>query len=71
MRVRRARACVHVVRACVRALRAVGPTIENLNTFADKTSARAEAIKAGVPVVPGTDGPVTSAESVRCHVTAT
>jgi pyruvate carboxylase len=40
----------------------VGPTIENLNTFADKTSARAAAIKANVPVVPGTDGPVTSAE---------
>jgi len=41
----------------------VGPTIENLNTFADKTSARVSAIEAGVPVVPGTDGPVTDAET--------
>jgi len=41
----------------------VGPTIENLNKFADKTSARAAAIEAGVPVVPGTDGPVTTAEA--------
>ena len=40
----------------------VGPKVENLNMFADKTSARAAAIKAEVPVVPGTDGPVTTAE---------
>jgi len=46
----------------------VGPTIENLNTFADKTSARQQAIKAGVPVVPGTDGPVTSAEEAVAFV---
>ena len=38
----------------------VGPTIENLNTFADKTSARQVAIEADVPVVPGTDGAVTN-----------
>jgi len=40
----------------------VGPKIENLLKFADKTTARQAAIDAGVPVVPGTDGPVTSAE---------
>eukprot|EP00325_Prymnesiales_sp_UTEX-LB-985_P003378 CAMPEP_0174704466 /NCGR_PEP_ID=MMETSP1094-20130205/8048_1 /TAXON_ID=156173 /ORGANISM="Chrysochromulina brevifilum, Strain UTEX LB 985" /LENGTH=1223 /DNA_ID=CAMNT_0015902527 /DNA_START=50 /DNA_END=3721 /DNA_ORIENTATION=- len=40
----------------------VGPTVENLNRFADKTSAREAAIEAGVPVVPGTDGPVTEAQ---------
>mmetsp|Transcript_30589 Transcript_30589/g.64716 ORF Transcript_30589/g.64716 Transcript_30589/m.64716 type:complete len:1244 (+) Transcript_30589:117-3848(+) len=33
----------------------VGPTVENLNTFSDKTSARAAAIAAGVPVMPGSD----------------
>eukprot|EP00569_Conticribra_weissflogii_P007189 CAMPEP_0171351004 /NCGR_PEP_ID=MMETSP0878-20121228/37862_1 /TAXON_ID=67004 /ORGANISM="Thalassiosira weissflogii, Strain CCMP1336" /LENGTH=1237 /DNA_ID=CAMNT_0011856113 /DNA_START=103 /DNA_END=3816 /DNA_ORIENTATION=- len=33
----------------------VGPTVENLNTFSDKTSARNAAIAAGVPVVPGSD----------------
>ncbi len=38
----------------------VGPTVENLKTFADKTSARVSAIAANVPVVPGTDEPVTS-----------
>jgi len=34
----------------------VGPTVANLLRFADKTSARAAAIEAGVPVVPGSDG---------------
>ena len=33
----------------------VGPTVENLNTFSDKTSARNAAIEAGVPVVPGSE----------------
>lgn len=42
----------------------VGPTVENLNTFSDKTSARAAAIEAGVPVVPGSDGAMNSAEEV-------
>lgn len=42
----------------------VGPTVENLNMFSDKTSARNAAIAAGVPVVPGSDGPLTSAEDV-------
>jgi len=42
----------------------VGPTVENLNTFADKTSARKAAIAAGVPVVPGSDGALTTADEV-------
>lgn len=42
----------------------VGPTVENLVTFADKTSARAAAIAAGVPVVPGSDGPLETTEEV-------
>jgi len=46
----------------------VGPTVENLNTFADKTSARDAAIKAGVPVVPGTAGAVTKAEDALAFV---
>jgi pyruvate carboxylase len=33
----------------------VGPTVENLETFSDKTSAREAAIAAGVPVVPGSE----------------
>lgn len=42
----------------------VGPTVENLNTFSDKTCARAAAIAAGVPVVPGSDGALHTAEEV-------
>jgi len=38
----------------------IGPTIENLKTFADKTTARVAAINADLPVVPGTDEAVTS-----------
>lgn len=48
----------------------VGPTVENLKTFADKTSARVSAIAAGVPVVPGTDEPVTSVEDATKFVEA-
>lgn len=42
----------------------VGPTVENLNRFSDKTSARQAAIAAGVPVVPGSDGALNSAQEV-------
>jgi pyruvate carboxylase len=43
----------------------VGPTVDNLNKFSDKTSARAAAIEAGVPVVPGSDGALTKAEEIE------
>lgn len=36
----------------------------NLDTFSDKTSARDAAIAAGVPVVPGSDGALTTTEQV-------
>eukprot|EP00529_Nitzschia_sp_RCC80_P007886 CAMPEP_0113468682 /NCGR_PEP_ID=MMETSP0014_2-20120614/15488_1 /TAXON_ID=2857 /ORGANISM="Nitzschia sp." /LENGTH=1244 /DNA_ID=CAMNT_0000361093 /DNA_START=144 /DNA_END=3878 /DNA_ORIENTATION=- /assembly_acc=CAM_ASM_000159 len=42
----------------------VGPTVDNLLRFSDKTSARQAAIDAGVPVVPGSDGALESAEEV-------
>jgi len=45
----------------------IGPTVENLKTFADKTSARVAAIAANVPVVPGTDEPVMTA-AVPSHL---
>mmetsp|Transcript_36116 Transcript_36116/g.84374 ORF Transcript_36116/g.84374 Transcript_36116/m.84374 type:complete len:1243 (-) Transcript_36116:126-3854(-) len=48
----------------------VGPTVENLLTFSDKTSAREAAIAAGVPVVPGSDGALETAEEVREFVNA-
>lgn len=46
----------------------VGPTIENLNTFSDKTTARMAAIAAGVPVVPGSDGAMADAAEVTAFV---
>jgi acetyl/propionyl-CoA carboxylase alpha subunit len=45
-------------------LRFVGPTPEVLALFGDKGKARALAVKSGVPVLPGTDGP-TSIEEAR------
>jgi pyruvate carboxylase len=42
----------------------VGPTVENLQRFSDKTSARQAAIEAGVPVVPGSDGALRTKEDV-------
>ena len=45
----------------------VGPTVENLNTFSDKTSAREAAIAANVPVVPGSDA-LTNADDVNAFV---
>eukprot|EP00510_Aplanochytrium_minuta_P002078 CAMPEP_0184028624 /NCGR_PEP_ID=MMETSP0954-20121128/14951_1 /TAXON_ID=627963 /ORGANISM="Aplanochytrium sp, Strain PBS07" /LENGTH=1143 /DNA_ID=CAMNT_0026313503 /DNA_START=209 /DNA_END=3637 /DNA_ORIENTATION=- len=38
----------------------VGPTVKNLADFGDKTTAREMAIAAKVPVVPGTDGPIST-----------
>jgi pyruvate carboxylase len=40
----------------------IGPTPEHLEMFGDKVAARRVAIKAGLPVPPGTDGPVGSPE---------
>ena len=42
----------------------VGPTVDNLLRFSDKTSARQAAIEAGVPVVPGSDGTLKTKEDV-------
>jgi pyruvate carboxylase len=46
----------------------VGPTVENLNVFSDKTTARTAAIAAGVPVVPGSDGAMKDAEEIIAFV---
>ncbi|WP_100011081.1 pyruvate carboxylase [Lentibacillus sediminis] len=43
----------------------IGPTSEHLNIFGDKVKARAQAIDAGLPVIPGTDGDVASASAVE------
>lgn len=43
----------------------VGPTPETINSLGDKVSARELAMKVGVPVVPGTPGPVEKFEEVK------
>ena len=43
----------------------IGPTSEHLDMFGDKVKARAQAISAGIPVIPGSDGPVKSIDEVR------
>ncbi|MBB4824062.1 pyruvate carboxylase [Sporosarcina luteola] len=42
----------------------IGPRSEHLDMFGDKVKAREQAIRAGIPVIPGSDGPVTSLEDV-------
>src|SRR5688572_25997477 len=45
-----------LARACAEAgIRFVGPTIEQLETFGDKTAAKRVAQQAGVPTIPGTE----------------
>ncbi|MBR7553546.1 pyruvate carboxylase [Allobacillus sp. GCM10007491] len=43
----------------------IGPKSEHLNVFGDKVKARKQAMQAGIPVIPGTDGPVESLEEVK------
>jgi acetyl/propionyl-CoA carboxylase alpha subunit/acetyl-CoA carboxylase carboxyltransferase component len=51
-------------RACADArLVFIGPTPETLDLFGDKTRARALAAEAGVPVLAGSDGPVSAPEA--------
>lgn len=42
----------------------IGPTSKHLDMFGDKVKARQQAIDAGLPVIPGSDGPVKSVEDV-------
>lgn len=43
----------------------IGPTSEHLNMFGDKVKARTQALLAGIPVIPGSDGPVQTVEEVK------
>ncbi|WP_077320303.1 pyruvate carboxylase [Virgibacillus proomii] len=43
----------------------IGPTSKHLDMFGDKVKAREQAIKAGLPIIPGSDGPVHSLEEVE------
>jgi pyruvate carboxylase len=42
----------------------IGPTSTHLTMFGDKVKARDQAIAAEIPVIPGSDGPVSSVEEV-------
>ncbi|WP_202081101.1 pyruvate carboxylase [Caldalkalibacillus salinus] len=42
----------------------IGPKVEHLQMFGDKVQARKQAIDAGLPVIPGTEDPVTSLQEV-------
>ena len=43
----------------------IGPTVDNLRMMSDKTSARKVAIEHGIPVVPGSPGPVKTIEEAK------
>ena len=43
----------------------IGPTSEHLTMFGDKVKARTQAVLAGIPVIPGSDGPVLTVEEVK------
>src|SRR5699024_5287071 len=42
----------------------IGPKSEHLDMFGDKVKAKSQAIDAGLPIIPGTDGPVSSISEV-------
>src|SRR6185295_5262839 len=56
------------VRACEKAgLTFIGPPASAMDAMGEKTRARANMIKAGVPVVPGTTDPIASLEEARAY----
>src|SRR5699024_3798211 len=43
----------------------IGPTSRHLDMFGDKVKAKAQAMDAGLPIIPGSDGPVSSISEVE------
>ncbi|HSP22336.1 MAG TPA: pyruvate carboxylase [Planococcus sp. (in: firmicutes)] len=57
---------VHFARRCEEeGIVFIGPTSRHLDMFGDKVKARDQAIAAGIPVIPGTDGPVKSLAEIE------
>jgi pyruvate carboxylase len=57
---------IHFARRCEEeGIIFIGPKSQHLDMFGDKVKAREQAIKANIPVIPGTDGPVNSFEEVK------
>ncbi|WP_226578390.1 pyruvate carboxylase [Halobacillus litoralis] len=57
---------IHFARRCEEeGLTFIGPTSEHLNMFGDKVKARDQAVKADIPVIPGSDGPVSGVQEIR------
>ncbi len=57
---------VHFARRCEEeGIIFIGPTSRHLDMFGDKVKARDQAVAAGIPVIPGTDGPVESLAEVE------
>lgn len=57
---------IHFARRCEEeGIQFIGPTSQHLDMFGDKVKARDEAKKAGIPVIPGSDGPVDSVKEVE------
>src|SRR5215204_1291438 len=55
-----------LARACEEAgIRFVGPSVEQLETFGDKTAAKRVAQQAGVPTIPGTEQAIARGEDAR------
>ncbi|WP_338469947.1 pyruvate carboxylase [Niallia sp. XMNu-256] len=57
---------IHFARRCEEeGIVFIGPKSGHLDMFGDKVKAREQAIKANIPVIPGSDGPVQSLEEVK------
>ncbi|PSL50832.1 pyruvate carboxylase [Salsuginibacillus halophilus] len=57
---------IHFARRCEEeGLIFIGPNSTHLEMFGDKIQAREQAVKAGLPVIPGTDGPVSGLDEVK------
>ncbi len=53
-------------RRCIEeGIKFIGPRLEHLDMFGDKVKARETAIKADLPVIPGTDGPVETLDAAK------